>query len=642
MLYNKALRAMPRGKPRQAAQALWTLLQQHLDSPLAEQASFLLADAYFAMFSKGAIKSPLPAIEAYRNAIDLYPRSQDVPWARFQIARGNTKMKLYYEASALYRIGIESGLPETWLSWYTVGLGKVLLKTNRLEEAKDKFTEVLSMAPGGDPEKEALFGLCESYCLLGDMNSAEDAYEEAILHWPCGVVGHPRILFIFGHHYLTKAEYEDAVSFLLKLYNLYPERPFSGFVMVYLGDTYRYQGRLSLAGRLYEEAVRSFPSDDTAHQIARFRLADMAYLSQASSFTFGKVGPELFAYRDITSAVDSAFIGQYAQFRYSLGLYSHAGTMTALDELEAFIDRYPDSPLRADIFKALRDIFHQLIQCWYDATDLLTVAIFYERHRRYFLMPPLDMRMIDLIAESYQRLGLYDLSLDVYKHSVSEGGAQLEIESFAFREVHAKLILEEYEDVTELGDIFLKRFHRSEKCAQVKVFIGDAYYNLKAFPEAVSYYKQALEQAPEMEGPARICYRKGNAHRALKEYGPAISAYEKAIEAATRDHFVVDDLYVIEESIYQKAFTHYDAGEYALAEETFAKAHGAYPRNPRAPIALCRRGDAFLKMGRPEEAIQAWKNMVSEHPEDLWRKLVEERIAALANDTVEEEAPQGE
>lgn len=640
VLFNNALHALPRGKPKLAAQALWTLLKQHPESPLAQQASFLLGDAYFDMFSQGLTKTLEPTVDAYNSAINQYPRSRDVPWARFQIARCNRKMKLYYEAIALYRIGIESGLPETWIPRYALDLGKVLIKTNRLDEAKDQFAKVLHKAPGGDLEKEALFGLSECYCLLGDMVSAEDAYKEAMLRWPHGVVGRPAILFKLGDHYLKMGNYEEAQSYLLYLFNLYPDKPFSGVVMVYIGDTYRFQGNLPLAKSLYEEVIRSFPTENEAHQVARFRLADMVYLPQASSFTFGKVGSELLAYHDIASDTSSTFIAQYAQYRYALGLYSHAGTMSAIDELEAFIDRYPGSPRREDIYTALKDIFHQLVQCWSDATDLLSIAIFYERNRQYLVMPPLDMRMIDLIAESYQRLGLYSESLDVYRDCITEGGEQIEIESFALKEVQTKSILGEYEDVTEVGNYFLNSFRRSEKCSQVSAFTGDAFYHLEDYPTAVDHYSKALELDPKMEGPARIHYRKGNAHRALEEYEPAIQAYEKAIEAAAQYHFIVDDLYVAEESLYQKAFTLYDAGEYARAAEAFVTAYAAYPRNPRAPIALYRRGDSLQKLGREKEAVQVWKEMMRSHPVDFWRKLGEERIGGgLAQDAVAEEAP---
>ena len=643
MLFNKALHALPRGKPKHAAQALWALLKEHPNSSLAQQASFLIADAYFDMFSQGLTKTLEPTINAYDRAIDQYPHSRDVHWARYQVARCNKKMRLYYEAIALYRIGMENGLPETWIPWYALDLGKVLIKTNRLDEAKEQFAEVLRRAPGGDLEKEALFGLSECYCLLGDIDSAEDAYKEAMLGWPGGVVGRPVILFKLGDHYLKKGDYKEAQSYLLYLLNLYPDRPFSGVVMVYIGDTYRFQDNLSLAKDLYEEVIRSLPAEDTAYQIARFRMADMVYLPQASSFTFGKVGPELLVYHDIANDSSSTFIAQYAQYRYALGLYSHAGTMSAIDELEAFIDHYPESPLRKDVYKALKDIFHQLVQCWSDASDLLSTAIFYERHRQYLVMPPLDMRMIDVISDSYQRLGLYSESLNVYRDCITEGGEQIEIESFAFKEIQVKSILDENEDVTEVGNYFLNSFRRSKKCAQVNVFTGDAYYNLEDYPTAVDHYSKALEQDPKMEGTARIYYRKGNAHRALEEYGPAIQAYEKAIEAAAQYHFIVDDLYVAEESIYQKAFTLYDAGEYARAAEAFTTAHAAYPRNARAPIALYRRGDSFQRLGRQKEAVQAWKEMMHSYPEDLWRKLGEERIGGgLAKDAVAEEAPRNE
>ncbi len=139
------------------ATAVWKqLLAQYPDSPLAEEATYGLADAHWA---QGRVTE---AMDAYAAAIKAYPRSSREPVARFNQALMLEKKKRLVEASAgyrylaFYRLGdpvsdlaqarfqalVAAGKTEAPNLWQELQRVDLLLSSRSLEDAERALAEL--------------------------------------------------------------------------------------------------------------------------------------------------------------------------------------------------------------------------------------------------------------------------------------------------------------------------------------------------------------------------------------------------------------------------------------------------------------------------------------------------------------------
>ncbi len=115
--------------------------------------------------------------------------------------------------------------------------------------------------------------------------------------------------------------------------------------------------------------------------------------------------------------------------------------------------------------------------------------------------------------------------------------------------------------------------------------------------DAIVQYEKARRLDPE--GQKAVCRRLAVLYDKKGEFVQATAEYELAVQLTPNDPDLHNDL----------GYSHYSRGEWAKAEEHFAKATKLAPTNKRAWM---NRGLSLTMLGRRDEGLQCFKKVVSE------------------------------
>jgi Flp pilus assembly protein TadD len=115
--------------------------------------------------------------------------------------------------------------------------------------------------------------------------------------------------------------------------------------------------------------------------------------------------------------------------------------------------------------------------------------------------------------------------------------------------------------------------------------------------DAITYYQKARQLDPE--GQKAVCRRLAVLYDKKGEFIQASTEYELALQLTPNDPDLHNDL----------GYSHYLRGDWAKAEEHFAKATKFAPTHKRAWM---NRGMALVLLGRSDEGLQCFRKVVSE------------------------------
>lgn len=132
--------------------------------------------------------------------------------------------------------------------------------------------------------------------------------------------------------------------------------------------------------------------------------------------------------------------------------------------------------------------------------------------------------------------------------------------------------------------------------------LADSYYALKRYPEAIRTYRQVTEQAGDyaLYQIAQAFYNSGEAF-------DAISAFRNLIQQHPESEW-------IEEAHYSLGYIFFQNQDYDQAIAEYRQLIESFPRDPLAARAQYGIGDALFNAGQADEAIQAYRVVLERYP----------------------------
>lgn len=188
-LYKRAEKLLEEGKNKKAGVAFEEVIRQHPYSSWAKQAQIMAAYAYY---KAQAFEDAVAALDTY---LQIYPGSQDVPYAYFlkgmcyyvQISTVDRDQEMTEEARQIFEelirrfpqskyakdAKLKLDLAYEHLAGKNMEIGRFYLSQKLLVAALNRFQEVVKEYEGTSHIPEALHRLVEIYLMLGVEDEAQ-------------------------------------------------------------------------------------------------------------------------------------------------------------------------------------------------------------------------------------------------------------------------------------------------------------------------------------------------------------------------------------------------------------------------------------------------------------------------------------
>ena len=206
-IYQKAKKYMKRD-PEKARLLFKEVLQIFPNSIYAKKAKLGIADSYFREKDAASL---LMAASEYQDYVNLYPKSPDAVYAKYQIA------------ICYYKQRRKPGRDQKYTKMSIKAFESLIKQYPGTEEAKDAEKKI----------KIARSILAKHYFLIGYYNYKLKAYEGAIQRFKDVMAEYPdfklmdKLFYFAGKSYYKLKDYKSAISFFQRIINSYPKSKYA-------------------------------------------------------------------------------------------------------------------------------------------------------------------------------------------------------------------------------------------------------------------------------------------------------------------------------------------------------------------------------------------------------------------------------
>lgn len=554
----------------------------------AEQAQWTMLLAY----NESARDSMQAAHALLDLTADRYSGTKWAPEARYQAARWHLQAQQFAEAAEDFKKLRAEDPRHPNSRAIGLRLGESLYKSGQYAEAIEEFKRQLPIHKGEDARR-AVYLVAESYNILEDFDNATTWYlryqreaeqagmdsraadyglgwvylKQEIYHWAIDAFAKAAL----GEDELAqKSTYYQAVA--EKLSGKYPEAlaTFEDFFT-------RFEEGIWAERVAYEWAVTAFEMGDYSKAIqVLLPLARRAAELEDPGPILTFLGEAFFANGEYSSAIE-AFdeAAKNASLRPAVRMQAEFQKGWVLYRNQAYADA--------------RENFELVYRSPY-AGELQAEALFWSADCSY------QLEAYDRAAAEFQR---FTESFPDHKLS---GAA---VYSLGW----AQFMRGEFEPAAQQLEAFLNSYEAPPIAIfpydiDTQLRLGDAYFALNRYDEAISYYKKAIGAEP---GGDYAMYQIANCYYRAERTADAIDEFAKLLRIYPYTRFR-------EQAQFNIGYLWFLNGRFELAIENYEKLIRMVPKSNWAARAQYNIGDALFNAGKYDSAIVAYKVVLDEYP----------------------------
>ncbi|MDR3152788.1 MAG: tetratricopeptide repeat protein [Deltaproteobacteria bacterium] len=382
----------------------------------SDPALFLLGDLYFA---KGLPDNYQEAADAWRSAVDTFPRSFEAPRAAFMLGEAARLVGYTNEAAGLYRLAAESYPESPWAPLAALRASDMSLAMNLNDDARKAVKAMAEKSPPDVWQPLALLRLAMADYQDTLYSQAVEKFRDALDRDPEIYELYPEMLYAMGDSYSYLDRPDLTALFLEHAVNLEPAHPKADVMLARIGNALQTMGLGQEAISFYKLAKDLFPDRDGG-LVAQIRLADMGALS-----TFFK-GDQVFdalergarqatvrMYDQIISSASPSPLLQLAYLKVGQALAAEGDNSEAIKWLRELVTKYPKGILVDEARPILsRAVVNEASQRFdlgeYGKVEELNLD------NSSFLEGPDRLRFLRLLAQSLERLDRPGDALEVW------------------------------------------------------------------------------------------------------------------------------------------------------------------------------------------------------------------------------------
>ena len=581
-LFLKGIEAFKYQRWSESEKSLKHLIKTYPKGRYFEKAYFLLAKSIEQLHSQTTTEHFSEIKSHYEDAIYKFPASIFVPDALLSMGNLCLKVKNHDDAIGYFNLVIGKKTDDIARVKAMIQKGNLLFQKGKYTEALSVYEHIIKNYGGSFAETEAEIGAAKA---LFEMNSFDKSIKllTRLAQKPENIYRYPDISLYLGYNYYQKKDYAGARKNLFRYYNIRPDSETCPLVLSKIGDSYRAEGLMNAATKIYQLVLTRSPQTEGA-LISLTRLAEEQESGELKiTEGIGILAPinitgEAIAspqniyeevIRESISKNNNSPMVEYALLKLAVIHRKGKNNGKSLDILKDLLEKYPLSKLLPEIIYALSDTFEAVLEDEGEEEYIKILNIYQKQQEPVQrLAPP---RTFIAVAKAYQRLGLEDMAAELFLKADALLPAGKKPEELLF--YLGKYYFEKGQNEHGLEKInsLVILYPAGEYSAKAYHLKGGAFQKNKEYAQAIEMFSQALKSRPKTEDRINILVDKA---RALMSSG----LNEEGL-AAARD------------------------AEQSLAESP--------EQNQSLYLNYQRVGDLYLHLGRPEEALLLFNRALS-------------------------------
>jgi len=605
-----------------SSEAFELLRERHPFDPMTRRIGTALGESYY---QQRRYSDAIEALERALPILDETNRSKAV----FLIAESYNALNDFENATRFYRMYINRAEDEEQARIAHYGLGWVYHKQEIYHWAADAFGNA---AEGTDKvARKGLYYEAVNNKLAGRYQLALDAFRQFGDRFAGG------IFFEQAYYEWAVTAFEvgfngEAIEALLPLARNVEDLENPGQVLTFLGEVYFANSEYTRALETFELASERTDLDDSLKRQARFQMAWVRYSNQA----YRQAQPE---FEEVYNQWPDSELGSEALFWSADSHFQYENFGPAATQYARFIEVNPGDELIGAAKYALGWAYFKMGD-YENATGPLTDFLQNYEPPSIALFP-YDTDTQLRIGDAFYAQGKYREALEYYNDTIGAepGGdyAMFQVANSYYR------MNRNFEAVTEFRRM-LRIYPFSSLREQAQYNVAYIYLNTGNYDQAMEEFNTVIERFPGTEWAARAQYNIGDAYYNAGEYERAIDEYKRVLDGYPGSTYILEAINgiqfaqlsagrtdestdVLEEFLdenptsstadrlrFRQAENRLQSGDYEGAVAEFRQYLRITNDEQMMPEAYFNLADAYLRMGRPDAAAEAYRTVIENFP----------------------------
>lgn len=588
------------------------------------------SDYYLARALTGIDSSKIESY--YREFVLRYPGSEFSEQLLKDAGHRYTDKREYEKAILYYQQAVDSWMPDRSAAETKYWIAEAAAENEDYSDARRYFMELANEYPDSEWAPKALYARGRLYLSQGHYDAASSAFEVLKERYPNKEITR-RVGTALGESYYMQGKYREAIEALQNALPYLREGSQVKAVFL-IAESQNYLGEYQEASKSYLRYINMTKGTDQ-ERIAHYGLGWVYHKQEiyhwaAESFGRAAVGNDEIArkalyYKAVNEKLSSQYkesIQSFREFgdRYKTGLW-----------VEIAYYEWAVSAFQASIYGESIEVLLDLVRSDMELDDpgkiytLLGEAYFANAEYTRAIQAFEEAEKVGNIDPALKRQARFQKAWILYRNQAYEQAQPIFESVYAeapttevgkealFWSADSYYKLRQYSRAAQRFRTFTENFRDDDMMGAALYSLGWSYFQMGQYQDAVGPLKNFLEnyKAPDIQlfpYDTDTQLRIGDAYYALGEYRQAIESYNQAIGAEPGGDY----------AMFQIANSYYRAGRTFEAVSNFRKTLRIYPFSRLREQAQYNIAYIYLNTNNYSQAIEEFQTVIDKYPGTAW------------------------
>ncbi len=627
--------------------------------------STLLESAYFYLAKSRAASDSSHIVNYYQEFTQRYPTSERSGLLFIDLAVKFERESDYDEAISFYDKALQTGISNQRRAESLYWMAEATAEKGDNEKAIQIFLDLSDDYPDSEWAPKALYARGRLHLSDGNYDEATIAFELLKSRYPNKPITR-RVGTALGESYYQKGEYEEAITALRNAMPYLDDESKSKAVIL-IAESHNFLNNFDRATTRYLEYINLNKGTDKVRN-AYYGLGWLYYKQEvfhwaSDSFSKASIGDDEMArkalyYKAVNEKLGNRYAQSYSTFeefgeRFKSGLwveeayyewaisaFEGAQYGEAIEILLQLIRNNDELNKAGEVFTLLGEAYYangeftRAIQAFEEAEKSINldpkIKTQAQFQKAWVLFRNQAFEQAQPLFENIWReqpdteLGIESLfwSADAYYMQKQYGRAANQFAAFVNRHSDHELIgaaryslgwsyfiMGDFEKAAPPLEAFLENYNPPPIAlfpydTDTRLRVGDAYYALGRYSDAMKYYNQAIGAEP---GGDYAMFQVGNSYYRANRTFEAVSTFRRLLRIYPFSR-------LREQAQYNIAYIYLNTSNYSQAIEEFQTVIQKYPRTNWAARSQYNIGDAYYNAGEYDKAVDEYNKVLEEYP----------------------------